>query len=72
MHSFIVHRVSGTQDTEVKMTDVVCLHRVELKAREEELLRRVFVSVIALSFSYIVDVPNFSVYKKPPTFVTQY
>lgn len=42
------------------MTDIVCLHRVELMAREEVILRQLFVSVIYLSFSYMVNIVDWT------------
>lgn len=59
MHSFVVYCVLGTKDT-AKMTDIVCLHRVELMARGEVILRQLFVSVIYLSFSYMVDIVDWT------------
>ena len=46
----------GTETTEAKIIDTVCLHRIELTAQEEVLLRQPFMYVIYLSLSYLVDI----------------
>lgn len=50
----------GTETTEAKIIDTVwrhvCLHRIELTAKEEVILRQPFMYVTHLSLSYLVDI----------------
>ena len=46
----------GTETTKAKIIDTVCLHRIELTAKEKVISRQPFMYVIYLSLSYLVDI----------------